>query len=224
VLDVVRAVERGFPRPPKRTGSPLDPFLAWLNAEVAEAVSAALAKRTLADYLAGEPAGGRHRPRTAPALTVEDILAWAERHRRQTGRWPTAESGPVADSPGLTWGNVHQCLRVGWRGLPGGTTLSQLLAPLKAADRPPAPDPGPSAPAGPVLTVESVLAWADAWKARTGRWPKPQDGPVPERPGLKWRAVHDALRHGRYGLPGGSSLPLLLRDRRGRRHKHEQPR
>jgi hypothetical protein len=167
---------------------------------------------------------GLKRNSWVPPLTERLIVRWARRHCKRTGRWPTVHSGPVAESPGITWGNVHECLRVGWRVLPGGTTLSQLLAPLKAADRPPAPDPEPSTLPGPAFTVEGILAWADAWHARTSRWPTRRDGPIPERRDLTWLAVNQSLRLGRHGLPGGSSLPRLLHEYRGRRHKHDQRR
>ena len=38
-----------------------------------------------------------------PRLRAWRIVAWARAHRRRTGRWPTAGSGPVAQAPGETW-------------------------------------------------------------------------------------------------------------------------
>ena len=55
-------------------------------------------------------------------------LAWADAHRARTGSQPHDRSGPVADAPGETWGNIDRALRHGRRGLPGGTSLSWLLA------------------------------------------------------------------------------------------------
>jgi hypothetical protein len=69
--------------------------------------------------------------RGARALTEDAIRAWAEGHRRRTGRWPSAASGSVADAPGETWGNINWALVLGRRGLPGGRSLSLLLRPLK---------------------------------------------------------------------------------------------
>jgi hypothetical protein len=60
-------------------------------------------------------------------LTVGQILAWAEAHFAHTGGWPTCRSGPVLDTPGETWGKIDGALYEGYRGLPGGDTLAQLL-------------------------------------------------------------------------------------------------
>jgi hypothetical protein len=64
---------------------------------------------------------------TRPALTVGQILAWADAHRRRTGRWPTAASGPVTDAPGETWRALNNALYFGRRGLRGGDSLPRLL-------------------------------------------------------------------------------------------------
>jgi hypothetical protein len=60
------------------------------------------------------------------------------------------------------------------------------------------------------LTVEQILAWADAHRARTGRWPTAASGPVADAPGEDWRALNNALYFGRRGLRRGDSLPRLL--------------
>jgi hypothetical protein len=62
-----------------------------------------------------------------PRLTHRLILSWADEHHAQTGLWPTDASGPVAGMPGQTWAAVNEALREGFRGLPGGDGLSQLL-------------------------------------------------------------------------------------------------
>jgi hypothetical protein len=66
------------------------------------------------------------------------------------------------------------------------------------------------------LTVEQILAWADAHHRRAGRWPSAGSGPVREVPGLSWLAVNGALSKGLRGLPPGDSLARLL-VRNGRR-------
>jgi hypothetical protein len=73
--------------------------------------------------LAPSPESRRRRP----ALTVEQVLAWADAHHARTGDWPTRRTGPVADAPGEKWVNVDQALQGGVRGLPGGDTLARLL-------------------------------------------------------------------------------------------------
>jgi hypothetical protein len=52
-------------------------------------------------------------------------------HRKRTGRWPTALSGPVVEAPGETWRGVEMALVQGQRGLPKGSSLARVLKPLK---------------------------------------------------------------------------------------------
>jgi hypothetical protein len=67
----------------------------------------------------------------------------------------------------------------------------------------------------PPLTVETILAWADAHQARTGRWPSAGSGAIPEAPGDTWESINSALAQGHRGLPGGVSLSTLLKSHRG---------
>jgi hypothetical protein len=62
-----------------------------------------------------------------PLLTIEGILVWIDAHRERTGEWPTKTSGRVHETLKETWNSVHLALYRGSRGLPGGTTLAQLL-------------------------------------------------------------------------------------------------
>jgi hypothetical protein len=64
------------------------------------------------------------------------------------------------------------------------------------------------------ITLAQILAWADAWHAETGQWPTRKAGPVPCA-GLTWRAVHEALKAGWRGLPGGDTLAKFLGRERG---------
>jgi hypothetical protein len=78
------------------------------------------------------------------------------------------------------------------------------------------------------LTVPHILAWADAYHARTGAWPSAYSGLVEGAPGETWRAIDCALHYGRRGLPGADSLSRLLRregrigERRGRPARPER--
>jgi hypothetical protein len=74
------------------------------------------------------------------------------------------------------------------------------------------------------FTESQILAWADVWHARTGRWPTQRSGPIPEAPGETWIRVDDALERGLRGLAGGSSLPRLLQAHRGMRNIKRLPR
>src|SRR5438067_57358 len=60
------------------------------------------------------------------------------------------------------------------------------------------------------LNVEQILRWADAWFARFGRWPKGNSGQIPGSGGDTWTAIDVALYQGHRGLPGGTTLGLLL--------------
>ncbi len=145
-----------------------------------------------------------------PPLYVSEVLNWADAFYARHGRWPTRNDGKILGQLGLTWSAVHQALRVGGRGLPRFGSLARLL--LERRDR-------RHKGLLPRFTIRRVLAWADAFHARTGgRWPTIKSGPIPEAPGETWRAVGKALIRGRRGLPGGSSLARLLAERRGVRN------
>ncbi len=144
-----------------------------------------------------------------PPLSVEQILAWADAHHAATGEWPRANSARAAGAPGPTWRTIDGILRLGRRGLPGGTSLSRLLDAHRGPSR------------RHHLTIEMILAWADAHRAATGKWPRYRFGRVPGAEGIAWSTIDSALKQGRHGLPGGSSLSRLLDAHRGperRRH------
>jgi hypothetical protein len=150
-----------------------------------------------------------------PPLTEARIGAWARDHRRRTGAWPTRNSGPVLGAAGEVWANLDTTLREGGRGLPGGSCLARLLA-ERCGVR--------NRLGLPPLSVEQILAWADRYHRRTGGWPRASSGPIPEVPGETWRAVDAALRGGRRGLRGSSSLARLLARERGVRNRRQLPR
>ena len=151
---------------------------------------------------------------TEPPLTAEKILAWADAHFAETGRWPSSNSGPVLHAEGENWGSINTALREGYRGLPGGQSLGRLIR-------------GHGGPdvyrTRPELTVEQVLAWADAHREATGEWPIEDSGPVRSAPGENWKPISQALAKGGRGLPGGSSLARLLAEHRGVRNPKDLP-
>lgn len=150
--------------------------------------------------LLAERRGAPSKKRTA-ILTVEQILAWADEHYAKTGKWPTAKSGPVIDEDNEIWRSIEAALRLGHRGLPGGSSIAKLLA----AERGRCNRKG-----RPRLTVKQVLGWAEKHHERTGKWPSAQSGPIPEAPGETWRGVEMALVQGNRGFLGGSSIYRLL--------------
>jgi hypothetical protein len=137
--------------------------------------------------------GTRNATGTRP-LTEEQVIGWARDHHARTGSWPNENSGPVAGAAGEDWHNVNAALRSGHRGLPGNDTLAKLLARALGVR---------TRAVIPPLTVAGILAWADAWKARTGGWPHHDSGPIPGAPGETWAAVEAALQNGCRGLKAG---------------------
>jgi hypothetical protein len=75
----------------------------------------------------------------------------------------------------------------------------------------------------PPLTEQIILQRADAHFERHGEWPTAASGPITDAPGETWLAADMALRKGRRGLPGGSSLALLLVEHRDVRNRLNLP-
>ena len=147
-------------------------------------------------------------------LTVAKILIWADAFHRQHGRWPTTESGVIADAPHEKWRGIDTALRDGYRGLPGGSSLAQLLAQRRRAR---------NIQALPRLTHRQVLIWADMHYRRTGAWPTSASGAIPFALGERWSVIESSLRSGRRGLPGGDTLRRLLARERGVRNPKSPP-
>src|SRR5262245_37526772 len=75
----------------------------------------------------------------------------------------------------------------------------------------------------PELSEPQILAWCDAWHARTGRWPGQRSGVIPDSLGETWARVNNALLQGLRGLQGGSSIARLLQAWRGVRNPRNLP-
>jgi hypothetical protein len=164
-------------------------------------------------HLLGEHRGSRNR-RLPPRLTKGQIVAWAEQHYRRTKHWPNKRTGEaIPDAPGESWTNLDAALRVGTRGLPGGSSLARLLAEACGCR---------NTAALPPLSEEQILAWADSYHKRHGRWPKEADGLIVRSGGETWSGVDQALRVGLRNLPKGSSLPRLLARRRSYCHPRKE--
>ena len=89
-----------------------------------------------------------------PELTVAQILAWADAHHAAHGAWPEvrllAGLGPVDGVPGESWKAINYALAMGQRGLPGDSSLAELLAEHRGI---PLPDMGPRA------LADKIWAW-----------------------------------------------------------------
>jgi len=149
-----------------------------------------------------------------PPLSVDQILDWADAHHAAHGRWPSFSSGPVGGAPGETWSGINSALYEGWRGLHGASTLFRLLIEHRGSA---------IAKRRSDLSVDQILAWADAHRAVHGRWPVEDSGPLAEAPGECWSAISQALARGARGLPGGSSLARLLAEHRNARNPKNLP-
>ncbi|MCW8138439.1 MAG: hypothetical protein KIT58_05985, partial [Planctomycetota bacterium] len=144
---------------------------------------------------AGKLAAAAPRP-----LTVETILAWADAERKESGKWPHAVAGPVRGVPGENWNSIDRALRLGFRGLPGGTSIAQLLEQHRGAANHLEPRR---------MTLRQIASWARAHHQAHGRWPTRDAGAIPGTP-FTWCAVSNALVKGIHGLPGGTTLPRFL--------------
>lgn len=158
---------------------PEAPGESWLGVEAA----LSLGRRgwpgdtTLAQLLAEHR--GKRNSAALPPHSEAEILTWADAHRDRTGAWPTLSSGAVFDAPGEIWQTIDQSLRAGLRGLPGGSSLSRLLAAERGARHHLYLS---------TLTEKLILAWADAHRDRTGDWPTMASGAIPEAAGGRaWR-------------------------------------
>lgn len=141
------------------------------------------------------------------ALTEELILRWADDHHSNQGHWPTAASGRVRADRNENWLAVSMALRAGVRGLAGGSSLARLLARKRNVR---------NRKGLPALTTNDVPKWADAYHARTGKWPNAKSGPIPDAtPGETWLRISVAIDHACRGFPPGTSLAWILAEQRG---------
>ena len=156
-----------------------------------------------------EKRGARNKA-DAPLLTVDEILTWVDLYYERTGEWPNQRSGPVADAPGEKWVGIDHALASGARGLPGGSTLANLLQENRGVR-----NEGNL----PSLSEAQILNWAVAHHESSGDWPSQRSGPVLDASGETWRNIDASLKNGGRGLPGGSSIAKLLGQMRGVRNK-----
>jgi hypothetical protein len=152
------------------------------------------------------PPGKKQLP---PRLDTDEILRWADAWHKRHGKWPKMEDGPIPEAPvGTTWRKADNALRLGLRGLPGGSSLPRLLATHRGVR---------NVHGLPVLTEHVIEQWARLHHERHGGWPTEYSGPVEGEPGETWKNIDAALRGGHSRLPGGDTLPQLLGRRCGAR-------
>jgi hypothetical protein len=147
-------------------------------------------------------------------LSVAEILAWADAYFRHEGRWPTSDGGPVAGTARETWHKVDRALRLGLRGLVGGSSLARLLARERGVR---------NLSRVPPLTEAIILSWADEHHQRTGKWPNSLSGAVKAAPGENWKNINQMMHSGGRGWPRGGSLAKLLAERRNAPYRLGRP-
>jgi hypothetical protein len=147
-------------------------------------------------------------------LTEQQILAWADAHHTRTGEWPIISTGSIPAVRGETWCAVDHSPRIGRRGMPGGSSLAQLLEARRGVR---------NVQAACDLTVEQVLPWAYAYRSDTGSWPTRLSGPIEGRVGETWSAVAQALIARGRGFPERTSLAQILARHRGARNHMDVP-
>lgn len=74
------------------------------------------------------------------------------------------------------------------------------------------------------LSIGKIETWAEGHYQRTGRWPTVRSGAVVEAPAWDWSMIDGCLEFGGAGVPGGSSLVLLVAGLRGAVKERPQPR
>jgi hypothetical protein len=156
-----------------------------------------------------------HSARLAPKLTIPKILRWVDAYYRANHKWPTARHNLIPDSGGETWARVDSAMKEGLRGLSGGTTLARLLGKERGVR---------NRKNLPRLSVKKILACADTYYKRHGRWPGMSKTEIPGSQHETWLSVDHGLRAGNRGLSGRSSLARLLAAHRGKRNPTALPR
>jgi hypothetical protein len=149
---------------------------------------------------------------SAPNLTREDIRQWITEHFERTGEYPGKDSGIISGTNGETWLRVDAALKMGLRGLSGGSSLPQFLeVEFGVRNRLNLPD----------LSTEMIRAWITAHHAANGGYPKSSSGKIAGTNDETWVGVDAALRLGYRGLPGGSSLASFLQEHFGVKNIHD---
>lgn len=148
-------------------------------------------------------------------LTAAEIVDLARDHFHRTGRWPAKTSGRVLTMPGRTWSGIDAALQANGDETFRTMTLAGLLAERVGKRNPQRLEP---------VTIEQILAWADAHHRRTGQWPlRKRSGEVVDAPGETWHALDTHLRRGTRSLPVIGGLSELLDQYRNVRNKAHIP-
>lgn len=144
-----------------------------------------------------------------PALSATLILDWIKQYIDVHGKKPNRTSGiiePVSEEyKGITWTIINTALEVGTRGLPGGSSLAKLIDNKMGIANP---------MNLPSLNEELIINWVTQFINTHKEKPLRSSGVIEfasaDHKGITWLAVDSALKRGRRGISGKSSLASLI--------------
>ena len=146
----------------------------WVDTMLREGVPGLPGGSTLARLLEQHGrAAWRPRQNARTALTVDLILSWADAYHQEHGNWPSTRSGAVPGAPAENWNNINQALWTGRQGLPPRMSLARLLAEKRGAR---------NQKGLPTLSINQIVAWAEAHHAATGKLAHGQRRRCPKHP------------------------------------------
>ena len=134
-------------------------------------------------------------PKTV-TLSLGQVRCGILAHFERTGKWPGVSSGQIGEL-GIQAKTLNTRLAEGKAGLPGGSSLAQEVAHVKAAlgiETVPVQD----------LTVVAVHHAITVYHRAHGEWPRAGSG-LSEL-GITFHTLNKYLKQGGRGLQGGSSL------------------
>lgn len=140
-------------------------------------------------------------PGRAKIIPTEELIIEAiKTYFEQTGKIPLQKTvSPVPGLPGHSWSSLGAALERGSYGLPGGSSLSKIADSIYL-DR-----------VKISLTEELIVESIKVYLEQTGNLPHSHNKDfVPNLLNYNWVTIDAALKFGRYGLPGNSSLAILL--------------
>jgi len=153
-----------------------------------------------------------HRPSEQQPLREAQITELILSYLSQHGKYPSAHSGPIIGGPQMTWGTLNKSLRDGAYCLPGGQSLRVLIDELIAKGTLPDLQNRRSPERTAPLSVDMIANWIEEYATAHGRYPTCKSGTIDGAPEETWRAIDEALIHGRRGLPGGRNLTGLKQE------------
>jgi hypothetical protein len=148
-----------------------------------------------------------------PSFTEDQILDWIGQYFVKYKKKPTKTSGIVEFAErnyrGTTWSEIDSSFKRGKRGLHISSLAQFIQKKLDIKRRTHPPD----------LNLELILDWAQKYYSKYNIKPtaknKVIEFAINDHQGETWLAVDAALRKGRRGLAGGSSLANLIHDKLG---------